>query len=131
LNPARRREDDIEPCGRAAQHGAGARAEGEELRAPNGRLALLYDGFWVGQLGGGETTGRSGKATRKSYALLRVSGREGGGFNIEVERVLDKNRDKKILDELSLNKRIHHEKSLKLFSVPGKVRGDRCQLITL
>jgi hypothetical protein len=123
----RLKEPEHEPCATAAMHGVKMRhVEGDELHI-NGRLALFHNMKCVGLLGGESIGRRSDAKSKKRYVYLTVTPKTGGGHHIELGDEVPKS----VVAELSLNKRIHHEKSLRLFEMPGKVRGERCQLITL
>ncbi len=97
-------------------------SEGDERRAPNGRIAVLVNGMWAGFLcedGGGSRGG---------------SGRDMAVFDVEElpEKQLRATFRASITgkDKRSLSKRFHHDQDIKLYAATTP-SGDRCQLFTL
>jgi len=95
-------------------------SEGEEIRAPNGRVVVLVDGFWTGYLLAGDGCETSGK----SMCLFEVSDAGNGKLRVHCRSDCPKK------DKLRLNREIYHEKKIKSFDALTDA-GDRCQLFTL
>ncbi len=100
---------------------------GDEFRGPTGRLAYMYNCAWVGILGGEPTGVRGSRKSTKKFALFNVKQKPDGGYDVEFREYLPKD----VIERESIPKRMHHTHELRAFDVPGNVRGQRCQLITL